>query len=77
MSDWKTIYREKLCTADEAVRLIRDGERVLVGGVAARPEELIRALVRNASDFHGVRIMHGLSSGGEEYTDENGHIIYG
>lgn len=70
MNDWQTMYREKLCTADEAVRLIRDGERVLVGGVAARPEELIRALVRNASSFRGVRIMHGLSSGGEEYTDE-------
>ena len=41
MNDWKTMYREKLCTADEAVGLIRDGERVLVGGVAARPEELL------------------------------------
>ena len=50
--------------------LIRDGERVLVGGVAARPEALIRALIKNASSYRGVRIMHGLSSGGEEYLKE-------
>lgn len=70
MNDWKAVYREKLCTPEEAVSLIRDGERVLVGGVAARPEALIRALIKNASSYRGVRIMHGLSSGGEEYLKE-------
>ena len=70
MENWKNVYSEKLCFADEAVKLVKDGQRVLVGGVAARPEELMRALVRNADSFHGVKVMHGLSSGGEDYLKE-------
>ena len=70
MNNWKIDYSEKLCSSDEAVRLVKDGQRVLLGGVAARPEELVRALVRNAEHFHGVKIMHGLSSGGEDYLKE-------
>lgn len=67
MKSWKKSYAAKLCGADEAVKKIQDGQRVLVGGVAIRPEELIRALIRNASSFRDVRVMHGLSSGGEDY----------
>lgn len=70
MEKWKTDYSKKLCTADEAVQLIHNEERVLIGGVAARPECLVRALIRNADSFRGVKLMHGLSSGGEEYLKE-------
>ncbi len=70
MKNWKTDYEQKVCTPDEAVRIINSGERVLVGGVAARPERLVKALVDNASRFRDVKIMHGLSAGGEDYLDE-------
>ena len=67
MKNWKDRYAAKLCDADEAVRKIGNGQRVLIGGVAARPEALVRALIRNASSFRDVHIMHGLSHGGEDY----------
>ncbi len=70
MKNWKTDYEQKICTPDEAVRIINSNERVLVGGVAARPERLMKALTDNASLFHDVKIMHGLSAGGEDYLDE-------
>ncbi len=70
MGEWKTDYSRKLCTADEAIQLINNDERVLIGGVAARPECLVRALIRNADSFHGVKLMHGLSSGGEDYLKQ-------
>ena len=70
MEKWELEYEKKLCSAAEAVRLVKDGERILVGGIAARPEGLVRALVDNAASFHGVKIMHGLSSGGEDYLKE-------
>ncbi len=67
MDKWKEIYAQKLCDADTAVKAVKDGDRVVVAAVAARPEELVRALVRNADNYRGVRVMHGLSSGGEDY----------
>lgn len=67
MKNWRDNFAAKLCSADDAVRKIRNGQRVLVGGVGIRPEELVRAMIRNASSFRDVRIMHGLSSGGEDY----------
>ena len=70
MSDWRQTYMDKLCTADEAIQSINNGDRVLVGGAASRPEHLIRAMIHHADSFRDVRIMHGLSSGGEEYCDE-------
>lgn len=70
MSDWKEIYASKLCTPDEAVTYVKDHDRILVGGGPGRPKRLIKALVDNASRFRDVKIMHGLSHGGEDYCNE-------
>ncbi len=70
MSDWRQTYMDKLCTAEEAVQSIKDGKRVLIAGAASRPEHIIKALIANASHYRNVHIMHGLSSGGEDYCKE-------
>ena len=70
MSDWRQTYMDKLCTADIAIQSINNGDRVLIGGAASRPEHLVRAIIEHADSFRDVRIMHGLSSGGEDYCDE-------
>lgn len=67
MDKWTEMYEKKLCDPDTAVRVVKNGDRVVLGAVAARPEELVRALMRNADRFRDVRIMHGLSNGGEDY----------
>ena len=69
MKNWKEYYDSILRTPDEAVRLVSDGCRILVGGSTARPMRLMQALVENAEHFHNVRIMHGLSHGWEDYCD--------
>ena len=69
MKNWKEYYDSILRTPDEAVRLVPDGCRILVGGSTARPMRLMQALVENAEHFHNVRIMHGLSHGWEDYCD--------
>ena len=58
---WEEIYKSKLCTADEAVQLIKDGDHVFTGHVPSEPPELYRALVRNKERFHGV-ILHHMNS---------------
>ncbi len=60
---WERVYRSKLCSADEAVSLIRSGQRIYVGGGAGYPQELIRALVRRAPELEDVELVHILTLG--------------
>lgn len=71
MENWKEYYNSILKEADEAVKMIPDNCRVLVGGSTARPMRLMQAICENAEHFHNVRIMHGLSHGYEDYCDES------
>lgn len=70
MSDWRQAYMDRLCTAEEAIRSIKNDSRVLIAGAASRPEHIIRTMTENADMFRNVHIMHGLSSGGENYCEE-------
>ncbi|MBR5228331.1 MAG: acetyl-CoA hydrolase/transferase family protein, partial [Firmicutes bacterium] len=70
MKDWKELYASKLCTPDEAVKYVKDHDRIVVGGGPARPKRLMQALIDNASMFKDVKIMHGLSHGVEDYCNE-------
>jgi acyl-CoA hydrolase len=54
--------------ADEAVCLIRSGERVFVHGAAAAPVALIEALVRRGPALAGVEITHLHSLGKAPYA---------
>lgn len=71
MENWKEYYNSILKDPDEAVRLIPDNCRVLVGGSTARPMRLMQAVCDNAEYFHNVRIMHGLSHGYEDYCNDS------
>jgi 4-hydroxybutyrate CoA-transferase len=65
--DWQTDYKKKLCTADEAVRHIKSGDRVVVGHATGEPSYLLDALVRNATLYENVEIVHMVSMGKAEY----------
>lgn len=45
-------------TADEAVKLIKSGDRVLIQGGSATPQALIKAMVARAPELRGVEIVH-------------------
>ena len=61
--NWLDDYKSKLCTADEAVRLVKSGDRIYYGGNAAIPRALIDALARRAPDLTDVRLAHVLLIG--------------
>ncbi len=54
-------YQAKLHTADEAVRMIRGGQRVFIGSSCGEPQHLINALMDNAEYFLDVEIVRLLS----------------
>ncbi|MFT3745220.1 MAG: acetyl-CoA hydrolase/transferase C-terminal domain-containing protein [Pyrinomonadaceae bacterium] len=58
----------KLSAAD-AVKVIKSRDRVFIHGVAAAPQELIRAMTDRASELRDVEIVHLHTEGKAPYTD--------
>ncbi len=74
--NWLDDYKSKLCSADEAVKLIRSGNSVYYGGNAAIPWELVRALARRRDELTDVRLSHVLLIGQDPLStpDMAGHF---
>lgn len=61
--DWKAYYKEHTATAEEAVKHIRSGERVVVGHACGEPSFLVDAMVSNAAAYRNVEIVHMVAMG--------------
>ena len=61
MKNWKELYDAKKMTSDEAVKLIKDNDKVVVQHDVGEPAELVRAMVRNAKNYKNVEISHMFS----------------
>ncbi|SNR55470.1 Acyl-CoA hydrolase [Lutibacter agarilyticus] len=55
-------------TAEDAVKLIKSGDRVLIQGGSATPQALINAMVAHAPELKGVEICHLHTEGACGYT---------
>jgi acetyl-CoA hydrolase len=73
---WQEIYRSKLCSADEAVQVIKSHDRLFMTGNCSVPKELLGALVRRAPELEEVEIVQVLTIGPAEYVEPSmaGHI---
>ena len=68
MSDWKKYYDSHLCTAEEAVHIIKNGDELVFGHCIGEPQVIIDALLKNASLFHDVTIHQQYTIGDASYT---------
>ena len=66
--DWKTWYQEHCCSAEEAVRRIQSGDRVVVAHATGEPSYILDAMVANADQYENVEIVHMLALGPCKYT---------
>lgn len=57
-----------LMTAQDAVKLIKSGDRVLIQGGAATPQSLVKAMVARGPELKGVEIVHLHTEGECGYT---------
>ncbi len=57
-----------LMTAQEAVKIIKSGNRVLIQGGSATPQTLVRAMVERAPELKNVEIVHLHTEGECGYT---------
>ncbi len=67
-SVWRTRYKEKVFTADDAVKAVKSGDNVIVQPGCAAPLELIKALVRRKEELFNVNIFHILIVGDLPYV---------
>lgn len=75
--DWRKNYEGKLTTAEEAVKRIKSGDKVVLAHCVSEPTALVDAMVANAKSYKNVEVSHmfSLSDGKhckEEYK-ENFH----
>ncbi|MCD7828763.1 MAG: 4-hydroxybutyrate CoA-transferase [Clostridiales bacterium] len=76
--DWKTYYKERLVTAEEAISHIHDGDRVVTSFGCSEPIGIENAMVENYERFHDVQIVSMLTLGDTPWVDEKvrGHFSF-
>lgn len=60
---WQDIYNEKLTTAEEAIKLIHNGDKVVTGFGCGEPFGIENALVNHYEDYKDVEIINMLTLG--------------
>jgi acetyl-CoA hydrolase len=68
VTPWLESYRNKRCTADKAVKVIRSGNTVYIHPGCAEPEQLARAMVRRRLELRQVKVIHLLTAGSADYV---------
>jgi acyl-CoA hydrolase len=58
----------KLMSAEEAVSVVRSGDRVYIHSGCAEPEHLVQALIRRRQELRDVEIVHLLTLGNADYV---------
>lgn len=60
---WMHEYRKKLCSAEEAISIIQDGDYVYISANSATPLEMERALYKQRGHFKKLNLVHVLLAG--------------
>lgn len=73
---WQEIYQSKLTTAEEAIKLIHDDDKVVSGFACGEPLHIVRALAEHYKEYNNVEIISMLTIVESPWsTDEfKGHI---
>ena len=75
---WKNEYESKICTAEEAVRVVRSGDRVVFGQMNGVSQILVDALCARKDELMDVTTFSSINVSREPYMDEGyaPHIKY-
>ncbi|HEC88055.1 MAG TPA: 4-hydroxybutyrate CoA-transferase, partial [Thermoplasmata archaeon] len=63
----KEKYKSKIKPAGEAMKVIKNGDRVFIGGGAAQPQTLVKSLVERGKYLMDTEIVHTLTLGVSPY----------
>lgn len=73
---WVEQYKNKIVTADDAVKAVQSGNRIFLTGNCSVPKIALEALVRHAKELQDVEICHALTIGSTDYVspEMEGHL---
>lgn len=73
---WVEQYRNKIVSAEEAVRVVKSGDRIFLTGNCSVPKTTLDALVKIAENLQDVEICHALTIGSADYVspEMEGHL---
>jgi len=66
---WLKNYQSKIVSSDEALKILKSNDNVVVQPGCATPMELIRAMVRRKDDLENVSLYHILTVGPLPYVE--------
>lgn len=69
--NWQEKYRDRICTAREAVSHIQSGDKIIFADWVGEPPVLVEALMERADELRGVEIIHGMSPGPNRYVEKD------
>lgn len=68
VSDWDKKMRDRIVSAEAALKRVNSGDRVVIGHACAEPAALVEALVDRASELSDVEIVHMVAMGQAKYA---------
>jgi len=68
MSDWKQKYANKIMSAEDALKKVNNGDRVVTGHACGEPPTLVDALVARSPELQDVEIVHMVAMGPAKYA---------
>ena len=76
MSNWQDTYKSRITTAEEAVKVVKSGDRMFLTGNASVPLQLLAELVKRAPELENVEICHPLAICPSDYVspEMEGHL---
>lgn len=77
MAKWQDIYQARLTTAEEAVKVIKSGDRVVPGHGGSESELLVGEMVKRYKELENVRIVQAVTFGSSPYAkpEMKGHFV--
>lgn len=66
---WRSVYKERKTSADQAIRAIKRGHRIFIGSGCSEPQHLAQALEEAIPLLADLEILHILSVGKTRYTE--------
>jgi acyl-CoA hydrolase len=75
---WLEHYKSKVVSLDQAVSVIKSGDRIFISGNAATPSLFTHALVKRKDELHNVEINHVLVLGDDPLSkpEMEGHFTH-
>lgn len=75
---WEEYYKSRVVSAEDAIKNIHDGDKVVTSFGCGEPRGIVRAMYEHYEDFHDVQVISMLLLGDTPWVDEKvkGHFSF-